>query len=50
MRETELPAVGSGGEIEALRGPGTRVVELGGRTVIPGLDDSHIHVIRGGLN
>lgn len=32
------------------RGPGTKVVDLGGRRVIPGLYDSHIHVIRGGLN
>lgn len=26
------------------------VIDLGGRTVIPGLNDSHIHLIRGGLN
>src|SRR5262249_56626962 len=32
------------------KGPGTRVVDLGGRTAIPGLNDSHIHPIRGGLN
>jgi predicted amidohydrolase YtcJ len=31
------------------RGPGTRVVDLEGRTVIPGLNDSHLHVIRAGL-
>lgn len=31
-------------------GPTTRVIEAGGRTVIPGLHDSHIHLIRGGLN
>jgi len=42
-------AVGTGREMEAHRGAGTRVVDVGGRTVIPGLDDSHIHVIRGGL-
>ena len=35
---------------EALRGPQTRLIELNGRRVIPGLNDSHIHVIRGGLN
>ena len=34
----------------ALRGPATRVIDAGGRTVIPGLNDSHMHVIRGGLN
>ena len=32
------------------RGPKTKVVDLGGRRVIPGLYDSHLHVIRGGLN
>ncbi|MDI1479247.1 amidohydrolase [Polyangium sp. y55x31] len=32
------------------RGPATKVVDLGGRRVIPGLYDSHLHVIRGGLN
>src|SRR4029078_11714368 len=30
-------------------GPATRVVDLGGRTVVPGLIDSHIHAIRAGL-
>jgi predicted amidohydrolase YtcJ len=32
------------------RGPSTRVIDLGRRRVIPGLNDSHLHVIRGGLN
>ena len=36
-------------EIRALATPSTRVVDLGGRTVIPGLIDSHIHAIRAGL-
>lgn len=31
------------------RGPDTRVIDLNGRRVIPGLNDSHMHVIRGGL-
>ena len=31
-------------------GPETKVVDLKGRRVIPGLYDSHLHVIRGGLN
>src|SRR3546814_7145238 len=28
----------------------TRVIDAGGRRVIPGLNDSHTHLIRGGLN
>ena len=32
------------------RGPGTKVIDLNGRRVVPGLNDSHLHVIRGGLN
>ena len=43
-------AVGNNAEILALRGPGTQVVDLKGRTVIPGLNDTHLHLIRGGLN
>src|SRR5258708_2292780 len=31
-------------------GPDTKVIDLKGRRVIPGLNDSHLHVIRGGLN
>ena len=37
-------------EMLATRGPETKDVDLGGRRAIPGLIDSHIHVIRGGLN
>src|SRR5437762_4497476 len=32
------------------RGPNTRLIDLKGRRVIPGLNDSHTHVIRGGLS
>lgn len=35
---------------EFSRGPTTKEIDVGGRRVIPGLFDSHIHVIRGGLN
>jgi len=43
-------AVGSDAEIAALADARTRVVDLERRRVIPGLTDSHMHVIRGGLN
>jgi hypothetical protein len=36
--------------VARLVGPATRVVDALGRRVIPGLNDSHLHVIRGGLN
>jgi predicted amidohydrolase YtcJ len=32
------------------RGPHTRVIDLQGRAVVPGLNDTHLHLIRGGLN
>lgn len=50
IRDGRFIAVGTDREILPLRGPNTEVVDLGGRTVIPGLNDSHLHVIRGGLN
>lgn len=45
-----ISAVGSSAEILALAGPRTRRVELGRRRVVPGLVDSHTHLIRAGLN
>jgi predicted amidohydrolase YtcJ len=36
-------AVGSRSEIDKLRGPGTQVIDLQGKTVLPGLIDSHYH-------
>lgn len=46
----KITAVGKDDEILRLRGPQTRVIDGGHRTVIPGLNDSHMHPIRGGLN
>ncbi len=42
--------VGRAADIMPLAGPGTKVIDLKGRRVIPGLNDSHTHLIRGGLN
>ncbi|MBM3527110.1 MAG: amidohydrolase [Alphaproteobacteria bacterium] len=49
VRNGRIAALGSDAEVRALAGPNTRTVDLGGRTVIPGLIDSHIHAIRAGL-
>ena len=43
-------AVGSDAEAMATKGAGTQVIDLNKRTAIPGLNDSHLHLIRGGLN
>lgn len=41
-------AVGSRAEVEALAGPSTRVVDAGGRTLLPGFVESHLHLVLGG--
>ncbi|WP_073973459.1 amidohydrolase [Erythrobacter donghaensis] len=43
-----IQAVGSSSDILARRGPATRVISAGGRTLIPGLNDSHQHPTRAG--
>ncbi|MGW3106391.1 amidohydrolase [Streptomyces sp. NPDC001100] len=39
----DIVAVGSDADLRALAGPGTRIIELDGRTVLPGINDSHLH-------
>ena len=48
MRDGKITAVGSNADIRKQAGPQTRVIDLQGRTVIPGFIDSHIHAIRAG--
>ncbi|MTH62418.1 amidohydrolase [Paracoccus litorisediminis] len=43
-------AAGRDADILALAGQGTRIIDMGGRPVLPGLIDNHTHVVRGGLN
>jgi predicted amidohydrolase YtcJ len=50
IRAGRFVAVGTDADIMAYRGAQTQVIDVGGRTVIPGLNDSHMHPIRGGLN
>jgi len=48
VSEGKILNVGPAAEIRKLAGPKTRIIDLEGRTVIPGLIDSHMHAIRAG--
>ncbi len=48
IRDGEVLAVGSDAEIRRFIGPATETIELGGRTVTPGLSDNHLHSAGGG--
>src|SRR6266849_4455873 len=48
IRDGKITVVGSNSDVRKQAGPRTRVIDLQGRTVIPGLIDSHIHAIRAG--
>lgn len=50
IKDGRFVAVGNDAEAMALKGSATQVVDMKGRCVIPGLNDSHLHLIRGGLN
>jgi predicted amidohydrolase YtcJ len=50
VRDGKFAAVGEEGEVRAAAGPNPTIIDLKGRRVIPGLIDSHMHIIRGGLN
>ncbi len=45
IRGGRIAAVGSNEAIRAAIGPDTRVMDAGGRTVVPGLIDSHVHAL-----
>ncbi|WP_393063758.1 amidohydrolase [Streptomyces sp. LN549] len=50
IRDGVIVVVGDDKDVAAHVGPATKVVDALGRRMIPGLNDSHLHVIRGGLN
>ncbi|HGM6909687.1 TPA: amidohydrolase [Serratia marcescens] len=50
IRDGKFLAVGSESEVMQHAGPETQMIDLHGHTAIPGLNDSHLHLIRGGLN
>src|SRR5204862_1938194 len=43
-----IVAVGSRAEIDLWRGPQTKVIDAGGKLVLPGFNDAHVHFISGG--
>jgi hypothetical protein len=45
VRGSRIVAVGSNADVRAFVGEGTRVLDLRGRTVVPGFDDSHAHFL-----
>lgn len=50
IRDGKFLAAGTQAEVMQYHDESTRVIDLQGHTVIPGLNDSHLHLIRGGLN
>lgn len=50
VRDGVITVVGDDRDVAPHVGAGTRVVDALGRRVVPGLNDAHLHVIRGGLN
>lgn len=50
MKDGKITAVGSNASVLKLKTADTQVIDADGKTVIPGLNDSHLHIIREGLN
>lgn len=50
IKDGLVAAIGTDDEVKKLAARATPSIDLGKRRVIPGLNDSHLHLIRGGLN
>src|SRR5579863_910268 len=44
-----IVAVGSNADVDAWRGPQTHVVDAGGKLLLPGFNDAHVHFVSGGM-
>lgn len=49
IRDGKIVAIGTDSEIQAFRGPSTHVIDAGGRLVLPGFEDCHIHFMDGSM-
>ncbi|MFC5695678.1 amidohydrolase [Pseudomonas sp. GCM10022186] len=49
VEDGKIRAVGNDAEVLRLKEAGTRVVDLGGKVLMPGFVDSHSHAVMGGL-
>src|SRR5437016_2126272 len=45
VRDGMIAAVGTSVDVLKLKGPSTRVIDAGGKMVLPGLYDSHVHPV-----
>jgi len=50
IKDGVFQAVGDDNTVMKLASASTQVIDLNGKRVIPGFNDSHLHIIRGGLN
>ena len=48
VKDGKFVFVGEERDLGAFRGPDTKTIDAGGRALIPGLNDSHLHAVRGG--
>jgi predicted amidohydrolase YtcJ len=49
IKGNKISAVGSNADIREMVGPRTKVIDAGGRLVLPGFNDSHVHFLDGGM-
>jgi predicted amidohydrolase YtcJ len=50
VEDGKIAVVGRNSDVLRLKKPDTETIDFRGQTVIPGLNDSHLHIIRGGLH
>src|SRR5262245_41491240 len=48
-KDGRVVALGDDGDVRALAGPATELIDLGGRTAVPGFNDAHNHMLELGL-